>query len=402
MAGVPNESSLSYNSSSACLDEMETKNSRRLTNKQLLFLGLGLVALLLSLFFWNSRPAVETYAARRGSAIAAVYGTVKVVPSLVFNVRARAGGVLRYSETFAKEATLVGREVKAGEFLGEVINDDLDRAYTKAEADWKAVQERQAIGPAGLPALKTAEALVARLQHLVEQKNIPEVEYERARNELMTTQGAVKLEQIELDRTSAVIRQEYDSLKVRKELCRFTSPIDGVLHAVNAANGEYINEGSTPFVVVSNTMFLEGQINEEDVSHVSPEMKATVKLYSYPDRTFTGVVTQVRPGANNQRYIVNLTITDPPPNLMLEMTGEMNIISGEHKDALIIPSRALVGDRIWVVRHGIVRPRAVKVGFRNIQRAEILEGLREGDQVIVADQDLLHTGQRVRAISVNQ
>jgi macrolide-specific efflux system membrane fusion protein len=381
---------------------MEPNKLRRLTKKQLFFLGFGLLVLLAAFFFWNARPAVEVYGARRGTAIAAVYGTVKVVPSLIFNVRARAGGVLRYSEPFSKEASLVGREVKAGEFLGEVMNDDLDRAYTKAEADWKAAQERQALGPAGVPALKTAESLVTRLQHLVEQKNIPEVEYERARNEFMTTQGAVRLEQIELDRTSAVIRQEYDNLKVRKELCRFTSPIDGVLHEVSAANGEFINEGSTPFVVVSKTMFLEGQINEEDVSHVSPEMKATVKLYSYPDRTFTGVVTQVRPGANNQRYIVNLTIADPPPNLMLDMTGEMNIVSGEHKDALLIPSRALLGNRIWVVRHGTVKPRVVKVGFRNVERAEILEGVAEGDQVIVADQDLLRTGQRVRAISINQ
>jgi Cu(I)/Ag(I) efflux system membrane fusion protein len=56
---------------------------------------------------------------------------------------------------------------------------------------------------------------------------------------------------------------------------------------------------------------------------------------------------------------------------------------------------------VFVVRDGIVKPRTVKVGYRSIERAEILDGLREGEQVVVADQDLLRPGQRVRAITVN-
>jgi RND family efflux transporter MFP subunit len=199
-----------------------------------------------------------------------------------------------------------------------------------------------------------------------------------------------------------VTQQEYDNLKDRKELCKFTSPIDGILHAVNGGNGEFINDGSTPFVIVSKWMFLEGQINEEDVSQVSPGMKVMVKLYAFPDRSLTGKVTQLLPRANNQRYIVNLTLDDPPSNLMLDMTGEMNIISGERKNALVIPARALLADRIWIVQDGIVRPRQVKVGFRNVERAEIVEGLRDNEQVVVADQDLLRPGQRVRAVAINQ
>ena len=85
--------------------------------------------------------------------------------------------------------------------------------------------------------------------------------------------------------------------------------------------------------------------------------------------TLTDKVTQLRPGANNQRYTVNLTLDHPPPNVMIDMTGEMNIISGERKDALIIPTRAILSDRVWVVDGGIARPRMVKVGFRNPERA---------------------------------
>ena len=43
----------------------------------------------------------------------------------------------------------------------------------------------------------------------------------------------------------------------------------------------------------------------------------------------------------------------------------------------------------------------MKVGFRNLEHAEILDGLKDGEQVVVADQDLFKPGQRVRAVTVN-
>ena len=366
-------------------------------------LAIGATAIVLGIcWYFLSRPMVEVFVARRDTAISAVYGTVKVAPTLIFNIRARASGVLHYNDAFGQVPSLVGRDVKKGELLGWVVNDDLDRAYTKAELEWKAVQERKQLGPADTAALKTQQALVGRLENLVSLKNIPQVDLERARNELTSMTELVRREQIEIDRAAAVGQQEYANLKDRKELCKFISPIDGTLQTVTGGNGEFINEGSTPFVVISKTVFLEGQIDEEDVGHIAPGMKAAVKLYAYPDLTLTEKVTQLRPGASNQRYTVNLTLDHPPPNVMIDMTGEMNIISGERKDALIIPTRAILSDRVWVVNGGIARPRMVKVGFRNPERTEIREGLREGEKVVVADQDLLQTGERVRVAVINQ
>ena len=87
---------------------------------------------------------------------------------------------------------------------------------------------------------------------------------------------------------------------------------------------------------------------------------------------------------------------------MAGMTGEMNIEAGKHENALIIPSRAVLADRVFVVKDNVVKPRTVKVGFHNLQRAEILEGLKDGEQVVVADQDLFKPGQRVRAVAINR
>jgi multidrug efflux pump subunit AcrA (membrane-fusion protein) len=86
----------------------------------------------------------------------------------------------------------------------------------------------------------------------------------------------------------------------------------------------------------------------------------------------------------------------PPDNLMAGMTGEMNIITGTHKNALLVPTRALLVDQALVVNKGIVSPRTVNVGFRTLDFSEALSGLTEGEDVIVSDQDKFRAGEPVR------
>jgi RND family efflux transporter MFP subunit len=371
--------------------------------KQFIILAVLVFAGLFGIHFYqSSRPVVEVVAARRGTAVYAVYGTVKVVPTVTFSVHARSVGILKYSDPLAQATNLVGLEITNGQLLGEIMNESLDRDFAKADAELSAAQDRQKLGPAGAPALKTQEALVVRLEKLVALSNVPPSDVEHAENDLTTSRELVRQQEIEIDRSLNVARQEFDNLKQQKDRCKLFSPFDGLINAYNAVDGEFLIDGSIPFVLVTKTSKLEGQVNEEDVGHVAGKMKATVKLFAYPDRELTATVQQVLPTVNNQRYTVNLTLDQPPDNLMSGETGEMNIISGARENALLIPSRALVVDRVWVVQDGVVQPRTVKIGFHSIERAEILDGVHEGDLVVVADQDLLRTGQRVRAITLNQ
>jgi hypothetical protein len=80
---------------------------------------------------------------------------------------------------------------------------------------------------------------------------------------------------------------------------------------------------------------------------------------------------------------------------MAGMTGEMNIITGNHDNVLIVPSRALLVDQALVVKNGIVRARTVKTGFRTLDFTEVLNGLSDRDHVVVADHDRLQPGQFV-------
>src|SRR2546427_11912107 len=117
-------------------------------------------------------------------------------------------------------------------------------------------------------------------------------------------------------------------------------------------------------------------------------MKAKMQLYAYRTRAFTARVTSVQPAADptTQRYTVVLEMENPPDNLMVGMTGEMNIITGVHENALLVPTRALLVDQALIVKHGIVHSRTVAVGFRTLDFTEVTSGLEEGTHVIVSDQ----------------
>src|SRR5438046_7956623 len=108
-------------------------------------------------------------------------------------------------------------------------------------------------------------------------------------------------------------------------------------------------------------------------------MPAIVQVYAYRTRTFHAKVDAIQPAADmaTQRYTIVLDLEDPPENLMAGMTGEMNIITGTHNDALLLPTRSLLIDQVLIVKHGVVQSRTVKIGYRTLDFSEVLSGLDE-------------------------
>jgi RND family efflux transporter MFP subunit len=143
---------------------------------------------------------------------------------------------------------------------------------------------------------------------------------------------------------------------------------------------------------------VRGEVDEEDVGEVKVGMEAIVQVYAYRTRTFHAKVAAIQPAADveTQRYTVVLDLEDPPENLMAGMTGEMNIITGTHDNALLLPTRALLIDQALIVKHGIVQSRTVRTGYRTLDYSEVLDGLSEGDRVVLSDQDKLRPGRPVR------
>jgi len=354
------------------------------------------------IYYWALSPA-EIAVVRRGTAVAAVYGTVRIEPAFVVHVRAQNSGFISLAEEFSAGNGAIGKAVTKGELLATIADEATARQLKQARADLQAATQRAALPLPSEDPLKAAEDNLQRLEKLQPLNNVPAVEYEKAKSEANRLRGLVGNEKIERNRNLESLEDACKKLEAQMKNSEIRAPMDGLLTAVQTIDGELVGDGAQLFTVSSHKNYVRGEVNEEDVGEVKAGMNATIQLYAYRTEHFNGRVTSVQPAADpeTQRYTVVLDMEKPPDNLMAGMTGEMNIITGTHENAILVPTRAVLVDQVFTVKRGLVRRRTIKAGFRTLDFTEALSGIAVGDHVVVADQDRLRPGQPVRELRVD-
>jgi RND family efflux transporter MFP subunit len=372
-------------------------------SKKLLRTVLIAAVLIFAGIYFLTLPVVEVEKVRRGAAISAVYGTVRIEPAFVIRIRAQNAGYITLADSLSAGRGAIGKDVKKGELLATIADEITARQLKQARADLEAEAERAKLDVPSTEPLKIAEANEQRLQKLAALNNIPAVEYEKAKSEASRLRDAVKTEKIERERNLESLTSAVRKLEAQMKNSEIRASMDGVLSDMQVIDGELVSENNHLFTISSRRNYVCGEVNEEDVGEVKIGMKADVQLYAYRTRQLTAKVTSIQPAADpdTQRYAVALELENPPENLMAGMTGEMNIITGTHENALLVPTRALAVDQVLVVRNNIIQKRTVQVGYRTLEYTEALSGASERDRVVVSEQDKLRPGQLVRQRMVN-
>ena len=369
-----------------------------LPSKKLLWAVGPVVLLLIVLGYFALLPVAEVAEVQRGTAISAVYGTVRIEPTSMIRVRAQNTGFIRLVDPFSAGRGAVGRAVRQGDLVATIADETTARQLKQAGADLQAAMQRAQLPLPSTEPLRVAEDALKRLERLTSISNVPVVEQEKARSDVSRLRGQLETERIDRDRGIETLDAAYKKLEAQMKNSEIRSPMDGLLTGMKAIDGELVSEGDELFTVSSPTNYVRGEVNEEDVGEVKLGMGAMLQVYAFRGRQFSAKVSAIVPAADpdTQRYTVMLDLENPPENLLAGMTGEMNIITGRHENALLVPTRALLVDQALIVSGGVVRSRTVKIGYRTLDFAEVLEGLAEGDRVIVADQDRFRPGQPTR------
>src|SRR5436305_4336128 len=297
-------------------------------------------------------PVAEVATVHRGTAISAVYGTVRIEPAFVVHVRAQNAGFIQLAEEFSAGRGAIGKTVTKGQLLATIADEATARQLKQARADVQAANERAKLPLPSQELLEAAEDNRHRLEQVVASGNVPAVEYEKAKSEVNRLHGAMENERIERDRNLQALEDTQKKLEAQMRNSEIRAPMDGLLSAVGTIDAELVGEGNQLFTISSRKTYVRGEVNEEDVGEVKPGMKAKVQLYAYRTQTFEARVSSIQPAADpdTQRYTVILEMEKPPDNLMAGMTGEMNIITGSHVNALLVPTRARLGDPALVVK----------------------------------------------------
>jgi HlyD family secretion protein len=182
------------------------------------------------------------------------------------------------------------------------------------------------------------------------------------------------------------------------------APRDGVLIWRDVERGNVVQPNNvlmrlSPFVDTE----LVVQIDERNLGLVRVGQKALASADAFPKDTFEAEVIYINPGVDLQRASVEvkLRVLNPPAYLRQDMTVSVDVETARHPGALVAPTvsvRDPTGDHPWVMkfegRHAKRQP--VSVGLVGGGKAEILDGLNEGDLVVPATVTVKE-GARIRA-----
>lgn len=396
-----------------------------LWRRRLPLIGGGLLVLLIVIGLWPRAVPVEIDDVTRGPLVVTVdeEGMTRVKNRYV--VSAPVAGQLRRIDGKAGAEVVAGRTVLATLETSE--SDFLDaRNQAQAEARRKAAEARREAARAqqerATAATKMFTADLERLQRLFAQKVLSAQEFDAAQMRAVTAQQderaaefGLKVAEYELEQAKALLSREQPGGSA--EPLVLTSPVDGKILRVLQESSRVV-AGGFPLLEVGDPADLEVRIEVLSRDGVAIRPGARVMLEQWGGtEPLAAKVRLVEPsaftkisalGVEEQRVYVVADFTDPLAKrhaLGDNYRVEARIVTWENQNALRVPSGAVFQHagqtQAYVLEGGRARLRRVKIGHGNGVDTEILEGLREGEKVVVYPGDKVTDGTRVAPIQVN-
>jgi RND family efflux transporter MFP subunit len=169
------------------------------------------------------------------------------------------------------------------------------------------------------------------------------------------------------------------------------APFDGTVAQINGNLNENVSASPFIFLVDTENLRLEANVDETDVAKIQVGQDATITLDALPGLQLRGKVTAIAPTSTLQSgvvtYLIHVTLTDKNPRLRPGMTATASILVDQRTGVLYVPNRAIRVQRnmrtIQVLENGAVVEKQIRTGLSNEQFTEVVEGLKEGEQVVM-------------------
>jgi HlyD family secretion protein len=398
-------------------------NIQKKRRKRLLIIGIvvALVLVFAGVVFAFTRGGTKidpTKLAKveKGDLAKSVVATGKVEPITKVEVKSKASGLVKkllveYGDKVHKGqllAQLDKVEIEAGVEQSRASLEAAEANLTSAKADFERAKV-DAEGP-DVPLLKRAydRATGMAKDGVVSESALEDAQknYELALNKQNVSKAQVTVLKAKIAQAQATVAQDDANLKQLNEQLSYTdieSPIDGIVLSRDVEIGDAVSSilvlGSSATLVMTlgdtSQVYVKGKVDESDIGKVYLGQPARIKVESFKDKTFNGVVTKISPMGvekdNVTTFEVRASINNPGGELKAEMTANAEIILEEHKNVLQIPEGAILYDKDKKASVEIPdtkqkdgkRKVAVNIGISNGAKTELLSGLKEGDQVVL-------------------
>ena len=348
-------------------------------------------------FCSSDKPEVSylTEKVRRGDIVKTVVTTGEVASAKLVEVGAQVSGRIE------RLLVTTGQEVGQDELIAEI---DSTTQRNELAASRARLESYEAQLLARQVALKTAQAKYDREFKLLRRDATVEENLNNAEQALAAARAALaETESLILQARIAV-----DTAETNLGYTRITSPLAGTVVSVPVEKGQTVNANQQAPTIARiadlSRMEIKMQISEGDVTKVRPGLKVSYTILSEPDRVFTGVLDSVDPGLTTLSdgsytgstaagtavyYYGKLKADNSDGTLRIGLTTQNTITLAEARGVLTAPSIAVNPTapgraRVRVLERGRPVDREVKIGLSDNLNTEILEGLREGEEVVAA------------------
>jgi HlyD family secretion protein len=306
----------------------------------------------------------------------------------------RAGDPIALLSNTNLQLEVLGREAAVTEQLNNMRTIELQLEQNRlshkrnlVEIDYqiirlnRSIARQQELAAKELVSQSTVEELQDELNYY---KNRREVTLES--QETDTRMQAQQLQQLrsagdQLQASLGFARKNLDDLNVR-------APVDGKLSGFNVEVGQSIVRGGRLGQIDDPDGYkLNVQIDEFYLGRVDLQQVATAE---HGNRTYDIHVTKIYPQVNNGQFEVDMIFDEEPAGLRRGQTLQLKLTLGDNSDALLIPNGAFYqetgGNWIFVVSTDGTEAvkRTVRLGRRNTDFIEVLDGLEPGEEVITS------------------
>jgi len=270
----------------------------------------------------------------------------------------------------------VGQKVAQGEVIARIEQDDL-KARVKLQEAILAEARAEA---------KRLASDFARDKQLHETKSISDQKYD-------LTETLYEIAKARVAKAEA----DLDFVKAQLSYATITAPIKGTVASVNTIQGETVTTGlnAPTFIRLIDLERLEvlAYVDENDIGRVRVGQESVFTVAAHPGVEFKGTVTSVYPSATIQDnvvyYITSVSVDNRDGKLMPDMTANVLIFLDRRKGVLTVPNRAVQREGakkfVHVVSGGAPEKRIVTTGWKDTSYTEVMEGLQEGERVVVGD-----------------
>lgn len=370
---------------------------------------IGLIALLLVIVLTSLAWQAPTEPAQsrvilsvdRGDIEKVVMVTGTLKPSIQVNVGAQVNGQIK--ELFVKQ----GDRVRKGQLLAEIDPTIQQSELKNATARLLSAQAQKRAAEATL-----IQYIKAYQRQIIMQRDGSGIrsEYEQAQ-----AQYEAQLQQVSVNE-ALITQSEMDVQTAQANLnfTRIVAPINGEVLGIVANEGQTIVSSQTAptILVLANLdkMQVQTRISEADIQKIQPGQPLTFYVIANPEKQYESTMGYVQPippealdernnnsaGQQNSAIYYNGTfeVDNTDRALKTSMTAQVFIRVAQAKNALRLPVSALGRSlglnqyEVIVIKNEITEARTVKVGINDRHFVEILEGIAEGEQVVVQQEKI--------------